>query len=351
VTAANTPPSTLWELFAAPPSPFAAEAEMGTRAWVRRLRMVRTDAAGRRFDSARLGRLTGRVYGTANRADLRLTTDWIGWLFLVDDQADEGAQGQLRRLKALLAELARLMPVDGGVPTAVSAGPLAAGLADLWRRTAGLTSPGWRRRFVRHMVEHFQAGCWEATNRGSARVPELATFVPARRAAGGLWPALDLVELVEHADLPDTVYRGRRFQTLLATVCDTTLWTKDLFSAEQEQAGGDVHNLVVVLQHAYGCSAQAAADRVRAMVDGRMRLFIRTEQQLFGSTEFGRLSARRQDELLRCIRLARAWVRGHLDWALESAAYGHVEHRLPGQPASWNAGGQRPALPAADPAS
>jgi hypothetical protein len=332
VTAASLLPSTLWDLVPASLSPFAAEAELGTRAWVRRLRMVRTEAAGRRFDAVRFGRLTGRTYGTANRADLRLTTDWMGWLFLLDDQADEGAEGRHpRRLEALLAGLVPLMPVNGAAgPTPVSARPLAAGLADLWRRTALATSPAWRRRFVRHMSDCFQAYCREAADRCSGLVPELAAFLRVRRAAGGMWPALDLIELVERVELPDALYRSRAFQALLTAVCDVTLWTNDLLTAEKARARSDVHNLVVVLQYAHGCTTQAAVDRVSAMLDHRMTRFLRAEQEVLGSAEFRRLSPRRQDDVLRCIRLTRAWMRGHLDWALESG-YRDVEQCPPGR--------------------
>src|ERR1700722_77976 len=78
-----------------PLRPWGAQAENHTRAWVRQMRLVVSVAAGRHFDAICVGRLAARVYGDAMAVEKQqVVTDWLSWLFVFDDQVDEGDVGR-----------------------------------------------------------------------------------------------------------------------------------------------------------------------------------------------------------------------------------------------------------------
>ena len=78
-----------------PLRPWGAQAEHYTEAWVRRMHLVRSAEAARHFDAIGVGGLAARVYGDAATAEKqKVVTDWLSWLFVFDDQVDEGNVGQ-----------------------------------------------------------------------------------------------------------------------------------------------------------------------------------------------------------------------------------------------------------------
>ncbi len=52
------------------------------------------DSARERFEQADFGAFVGMVYPTADSENLDLVADWFVWLFLVDDQLDDGHLGR-----------------------------------------------------------------------------------------------------------------------------------------------------------------------------------------------------------------------------------------------------------------
>ncbi|MFY1694313.1 terpene synthase family protein [Solwaraspora sp. WMMA2101] len=301
-------------------NPHVAEARAHLTEWVRDTGLVLRDSARARFDHADFGWFAAMVYPRADARHAELTADWFAWLFLVDDQLDDGADGRdPQQLAEVMAAMrAVLTAADHGaalarrrdVPRAVSS------LADLWQRTAPDASPRWRQRFVRHLQECLTtAATWEAGNRLAGIVPDEATYIANRRHTGAIYVCMDLIEIVERIDVPDVVHDSPPVRTALDAACNVVCWTNDVYSLDKERSLGEVHNLAYIVQHHHGLDRDAAVDRVvRA---------IRAETALFLSVEAAALAdhPRHAAVLVPYLAGMRSWMRGNVDWSARTRRY------------------------------
>src|SRR5260370_10144314 len=85
-------PDLLFTAFGPPlANPLAGAVEDLNRLWGRRVHLVRTATAGRRFDESLFGILAAHTTPHADMAALQLCAAWISWLFQLDDQHAEAA--------------------------------------------------------------------------------------------------------------------------------------------------------------------------------------------------------------------------------------------------------------------
>jgi hypothetical protein len=306
-----------------PVSRWAPQAEVHVEEWAAEFGLIRSAAAWSRFRATAPGELAGRVYATAaSQARLEAVTAWIGWLFLIDDQLDEGATGRhpalVRDRLRPFADMAREMAA-GSVVRAAAGGPprlrLRAALAQVWGAVAPAMPAAWRAAFARHYFDYL-CGCeWEAENRARGRVPAEAEFAGMRRAAGAIWPSLDLLEYAAGAPLPG----GLRDDPLLAAVrtacADVVCWTDDLLTVGKERAHGDVHNLVIVLEYATGCDERKAEDMVAQRIEARFADFRELRRRVLAS-DAGTGGALRTH-----VAGLHDWMLGHLEWGLRTVRY------------------------------
>jgi hypothetical protein len=302
-----------------PLRPWGAQAEHDTEAWVRRMHLVRSAEAARHFDAIGAGGLAARVYGDAATAEKqKVVTDWLSWLFVFDDQVDEGNVGQRPERLATLLDV-MLLATDAAPPVANL--PLATALADLWRRIQPRMPQAWCHRFLQHVAEYFHGAHWEAKNRAAGRVPTPVEYPAMRRTAGAMMPTFDLIEFVHDLDLPVQLRVHPLYLDLVTTAADVVCWTDDLVTVEKEMARGDVHNLVIVLAHYENCSVEAASRRVHGMLTERVDAFLDAERRLFDSFDAFGFSRTQRAQAERWVHGLRTWMRGHLDWGTETPRY------------------------------
>lgn len=288
--------------------------------WTRRIGLVHRETALRRFERADFGWFAAMVYPTATRTHVELMADWFAWLFLVDDQLDDGAAGRtpgdlrgiVGRLTAVLEspDLGARSADDRSLPTAVSS------LADLWARTAGDADANWRRRFIRHLDDCLTtAATWEAENRVNGVVPDEGTYVVNRRHTGAIYVCMDLIDIVERIDLPESVYDSPEFTAALDAACNVVCWTNDVYSLDKERSLGEVHNLVYVVQRHRNLDQDAALAHVCAAISAETELFLARE------TELLRAFPGEIEVLTRYLAGMRSWMRGNLDWSRRTLRY------------------------------
>lgn len=308
---------TLFCPFPAAINPHADAVQDHTTAWARRLGLVRDEQALTRFRAARFGRLAARAYPNAALPELEIVSDWNVWLFMLDDQCDEGGIGKTPGALARL--FASLMAVLRTPPGAQPSSPLAAGLHDLWSRMAPRSTADWQARFIQDADDYFQACLWEATNRQDGRVPSVADYIAWRPLTGGLITDVDLIDLTEHIVLPAPVRQHTILRRMTEMANNVVCWSNDIISLEKERQRGDVHNLVIAVRHEQDCGWQEAVDRVAALHDEQVRGFLALE----------RLVPRWEPEVDAGVRtylgVLRSWMRGNLDWAYETGRYSQGE--------------------------
>lgn len=290
----------------------AESAQQHTLAWVRHFGLV-NEAAFLRLQASRFGYLAARAYPDAGEEELKLVSDWNTWLFLCDDQCDETGVG---KDPVRLAELhRRWLGILMGRTCSRKDGALGRALWDLWQRLRTCSSLDWQARFVTSVAEYFESSAWEAQNRAFKRCPDLATYVKMRPYTGGLYTDLELIEITEKIALPLTIRRHPVLQRLARLTNDVVCWSNDVFSLGKELAQGDVHNLVVVLARQHGLKIQEAANLAAQMCNAQVKRFLALERRL---PDFPSPHA---EAVAKHLSVLRAWMRGNLDWALESARY------------------------------
>lgn len=132
-------------------NPHVGDTRLHLDAWIRNTGLVHRDSARERFEQADFGAFVGMVYPTADGKNLELVADWFVWLFLVDDQLDDGHLGRSpERVRDVVAVMRSVIEGNGtgGVPDEELPAAVVA-LVDLWERTTPTAAPHWRARFCR----------------------------------------------------------------------------------------------------------------------------------------------------------------------------------------------------------
>jgi hypothetical protein len=297
-----------------------------TFAWARGHRLLQRERAIRRFHASRFAWLAARVHARAHFEELALTNDFFTWLFLLDDQFDDSSAGrQPERMQVVVDRLLAVLDIKRASHVQPLRGPVADALVDLWERARPLTTPDWRRRFAGHLRDYLQAYLWETGNRARGETPELARYIQMRQDAGAMHLALDYIDLAEHVELPSEIYEGTLMQALLLAINNIVCWQNDIVSVEKEMAHGDFSNLVLVLCKAYEYSLQEAVERANELITAEIRLF----EHLCRCTRD--LLPGHQQEIEKYLASMRAWIRGNLDWSLESLRFREIEPLREGQ--------------------
>jgi 5-epi-alpha-selinene synthase len=310
------PHDSLLPLFCPFPSrinPHVDEADVRSVDWASDAGLVGAPDVAR-LRAARFAWLSSRAYPTAPVDELVLVSQWNLWLFAHDDACDAAEIGRdPEAMTDLYARLGRALRDE--TPEATDP-PLAHALHELARRIFARARPAWRHRFI-EVVENYFAGClWEARNRRLRRVPSVEEYVRMRRAAGAVQTAIELIEVCERITIDDEMLDHQTVAAMALACNDVVCWTNDLASLPKERAEDNVHNLVVVLR-----DSRSPRDWPRAtaqamdMLDGRVRDFMALAATV---PSFG---AERDVELARYIGNLRSWMRGNIDWALESGRY------------------------------
>lgn len=292
--------------FAPAVSPHAASVQRDAVAWALRMG-VATPRTAKHLDGSRIGWLVARAFPTAARAPLGIAADWTTLFCLLDDRAESldplSLAAWLDALRAVLR--------DGAPP---GDDPMARALSDLRARLAATGDARCLARFTARVEDIFVAFSWEAIHRRVGVSPSVDAYRVLREVTVGLHPLFELGAVTDGIQLPDDARAHPTLRRMAASASRAVGWANDLFTCEKEQREGEVHNLVLVLVAHERIPLDVAASRVAAMHDDEVRALDAMAASLpsFGD---GDPAVRRH------VALLRSWVRGHLDWARETARY------------------------------
>ncbi|MET7707849.1 terpene synthase [Micromonospora sp. NPDC005413] len=283
--------------------------------WARAFGLVDSSHRVHRLQRADAAGLAGRACPDGSVDGLRLLTDLISWLFVMDDACDEDGLGaDPVRLGPAISTLLDVLDRCGDpdvVPPAM--GPLGDALHDLCRRTRLYGRAALLLRFVSQMREYLLALLWEAGNRERRRVPEVTEYVQLRRHIGGVHPCLTLTDLAS-AQPPGAAQRADPALLALDLLAvDLVCWCNDLFSyGKESQADPDAHNLVTVIAQDSGADEAAALRAAANRFNQGLAAYLDAEEALLASGN---------DGMRHALTARRNWVRATYDWSLVAARY------------------------------
>ncbi|MFI6816316.1 hypothetical protein ACIBG7_28210 [Nonomuraea sp. NPDC050328] len=300
-------------------NPFETVAAEHTIGWARRLRLIEGESATSRFAGESYSRLVARLYPEASVPVLALAADLNSWFHVYDDQFELAEVGSDPHLARRMAD--KFRAVLQGEPLERSAGPILHGLADIRDRMRLHASPTWWERFATHLQDCFETAQWEVDNRTRGRIPDPDSYIEHKLNIAYVPPSFDLVELAEQFEVPDEVRSCEPYRQLVHEAGHVVVCTNDLIGLRRELAQGEFHNLVIVFWNALGCSLPEAVELVNEKISERLGVFMAAKQDL--QTAFDELGVdeHRREGTMRCVGGLENWMRGYLDWALETRRF------------------------------
>ncbi|SDR30970.1 terpene synthase family protein [Thermostaphylospora chromogena] len=313
-------------------NPFEAEAAARTTAWAREFGLIKEEKEAARFAGESYARLVARLYPEASLTDLVLAADLNSWFHVFDDQFELAEVGRDPELARRLAEHADSLMK--GEPLTSRAGPVLTALADLRDRLRYRAGDTWWERFADHMRQCLDAALWEVDNRARETVPDPVTYVDRKLLIAYVPPSFDIIELVEHVELPNAIRHSPEYQTLLHEAGHVVVCTNDVVGLRRELLQGEFHNLVIVLRHAMGCTLQEATDQVATTIEERVGRYLEAKTALEERMDRLGVTGPERSAVRRCVTGLEDWMRGYLDWALETRRFTDFVYR--GEVASFH---------------
>jgi hypothetical protein len=296
-------------------SPHADEVQRTALHWATRHGLLERPGTQAAFAAARFANLMSRAHPAATAANLALATDWLTAIFALDDLLEAALVAEPERMRAGIEDLLVRLPADAVAGTEAFGRPIATALADVWRRTRPRVTDEWRDRFVGHVAEYLHGTIWESGNRARNALPTVAEYLAMRRHTAATEMFFDLIEPVHAIVLPAGVLDDEDFQALRRHAGTAIGLFNDLISWRKEMAVGDLHNIVFVVGQDHGLDPAEAIGAAVAEHDAQMAAFLTARDGLAQ----GKWAADW------AVRIAAAdvghWVRGNLDWSLESGRY------------------------------
>ncbi|MCG8349244.1 MAG: hypothetical protein MI924_15865 [Chloroflexales bacterium] len=306
--------------FPATINPHADTVDQGSLAWAQRLGLITEESAYRKFRAAHFGWLAAYLSPHSSYHGLQLLSDWNTWAIIWDDCCDRLSQAT--HLEHITAFHTSFLSILAGNEPNSREGPMAHSLADLRRRLVQWASPMQMQNFI-HTVKGYFAGCaWEINNRAYKIIPDLAAYRQIRRESLGMDTSLALIEMIESIDLPLDIRFHPTLQRLHMLAVDSIICANDLISLEKELPSGEMHNLVMLLQHTEQLSLQEAIDRVAAMHDADVYAFLEAEQSLTALDEMAGAS------LEQYMIILHAFMHGNITWSSMSGRYRPSEQAM-----------------------
>lgn len=269
-----------------------------------------------------------RIHPDASGPELDVSSAWLTWGTYGDDffPAVFGNQRNFAGAKLQNDRLSLFMPLDcGAVPSPQN--PLEAGLADLWRRTAGPLSPENRQLFRKGVEDMTESWLWELLNQMQHRIPDPVDYVEMRRKTFGSDMTMNLARITKGGKIPPEVLKSRPIRGLEDSAQDYACFTNDVFSYQKEiEYEGELHNIILVLQSFLDLSREEAVAAANDLMTSRMQQF---EHILANDlppliADFD-LDAEARAALDAYVVGMQDWMAGILDWHIISRRYPEAE--------------------------
>ncbi|WP_189956493.1 terpene synthase family protein [Streptomyces alanosinicus] len=292
--------------------------------WCRRQGLVTHPVDQERFLRWDIAGLMAAWVPRAAGDRLDLTVDAVVVATFLDDQFDGPLATQPHRVAASCRAFTDVI-ASGGVAPA-GAGPLIGTFAQVWRRLADQASPAWLEETGRHWRWYLNAYAQEAGNRAQRRIPTRTEHFALRRRSGFVYAMLDLSQKAYGFEVPPHLYGDPTVRRMLDITADVVDTLNDVHSVEKEESRGDLHNLVLVIEHELGCDRDASVTEIQRLIHGWCEEFVALEETMRAGRP--RCDAAVLAPLAACMRSA---MSGYLLWSRACLRYSRLVP--PGEPA------------------
>ncbi|KAK3315613.1 Presilphiperfolan-8-beta-ol synthase [Apodospora peruviana] len=260
------------------------------------------------------------TWAPASDADaLRTLFDYNHWVFLFDDQFDEGhlksdpeaAFNVTKKMTAIMDGSIRVVEQEGMNP-----------IRYLWQtvcdRVKEGSSPAVYGRF-KQLHQHYFDGLLlqvEDTKAGHPSTRSVEDYLKFRIRTIGVFPAFPISEYGDRVDIPTHAYEHPCVQEIMRISAELVILVNDIASFKKDQVMGVDFNIINVLQRTGGgMSIQQAMDRIDEMLNDCYRRWYRalSEMPIWGEkTDY---------QVLRYVEICRNVALGCLHWSFMTPRY------------------------------
>ncbi|GHI85823.1 selina-4(15),7(11)-diene synthase [Streptomyces xanthophaeus] len=291
--------------------PRHAEIDTQTAGWVEAFEIGSADLR-QRLVRHQIGVFAARILPHGREEVVRIVADFVMWLFGVDDgYCEEGVLGQ--RPGDLAGTLHRLLRVaqNPEAPLLLD-DPLAGGLRDLRARVDVYGTDTQAARWVACLREYALSVVWEASHRRAGTVPSLSDYTLMRLYDGATTVIFPLLQMAHGYELPADEADDKSVRAAEEMASFVITWDNDLLSDHKERAGEGYYLNVLRVLESDGHSQREAMALAIAQRDRVLTAFMHLTDHLraVGSPQMRQYTAG-----------LRSFVRGSLDWGLQSVRY------------------------------
>ncbi|MFF9481522.1 hypothetical protein [Streptomyces sp. NPDC014733] len=305
-------------------SPDIDAARQRSLAWCRKQRLVAHPTDEQRFLRWDIAGLMAAWCPRASQDPLDLTVDAVVVATFLDDQIDGPLADRPDQVGDVCQDFTEVISSGGRAPA--GAAPLITACAHVWKRLAEGSAPDWLERTGQHWQWYLDAYTREARNRAHGRVPTSTEYFALRRRSGFVYAMLDLSQKAYGFELPHHLHGHPVLRRMLDITVDVVDTLNDVHSVEKEESRGDLHNLVLVLEHERGCDRPAGIRAIQQMITSWYLEFLALEQQAFAD-----LSGQDVETAGRWVDCMRTAMSGYLHWSRTCLRYSQLVP--PGEPA------------------
>ncbi|MFB4314915.1 hypothetical protein [Actinomadura sp. 21ATH] len=292
-------------------NPYHAQVQEAHEQWMLRHRLVADPRDMPAYLAMRVHRLAALAWPRAGADAMRLGADFMGYIFISDDQFDlhpERSPAQVRRLVDAMLEV---FAPAGPRPAVRSPGIDA--LADLRDRWTRGMPERWVRRADGHYRAYLEAVCAAFARRRDPRPITVAAATRLRLDTVGAHFCFDLIERMGSFTVPEGFAADPVFARLSDLAALHILHVNDVFSAEREYRSGEVDNVVIPERRASERDFGPAKLRTCAAANRIVRDFLRLKGVLPELYRRLALSAEEKASAGRYVQGLEDWMMGHLD--------------------------------------
>ncbi|EED80610.1 predicted protein [Postia placenta Mad-698-R] len=266
-------------------------------------------AAVRKLDA---GTLSTYCYPDCDVKNLRVASDFLVFLFYLDDISDTMGDGGAEQLASTVVDA---FSFEGKLEE-LEDGPSAHMLAiDFWVRFTQDAKPCVQTRFRDNMRFFFAAVRQQARDRQCSTIPDLESYIIMRRDTSACRPSFDLIEYAMGMELPQYVVDDPIVQALNQSANNLCFWSNDIYSFNNEQARGDTHNMIAILMESQGLGMQDAIDYAGDLCKQIMNVFTENKDLL---PSWG---AAVDADVQIYVQGLQDWIVGNLHWSFLTEHY------------------------------
>ncbi|MBA2944439.1 terpene synthase family protein [Streptomyces himalayensis] len=292
------------------------------REWVQRMGLVSGEAALRRHDRYGMSLFACLNYPDAPREGLELVSDWVSWWAIWSDLPDDPAfvqePGRAERFFASLTAVASPSPQP---LASVSTDPHINAFTDIWRRWCEGMSPQFIRRTRKNWVDWFASYRTRSEHRRESRTLDVEEYLTLRDVTGGGLLEMDAAERVGGYEVQPEFLESPPLEAMRHSATRVINITQDVQSLAKEEAAGDQHNLVIVLERQQNLTREKALRQIHERIRGYTDSFLRNEAEMPQFLDMLMVPVEERTSIYRYAADLRQLMRGCVDFCSASGRY------------------------------